>query len=83
MSEKAAVESVRSDSAGSPEVSIVVPVFNEEGTLEHLASELLRVLSGESFEIVLVNDGSKDRTGEILVQLGAGSSGGRRGGACP
>ncbi len=69
MSDKAVAESVRSDSTSSPEVSIVVPVFNEEATLRHLASELFRVLADESFELILVNDGSKDRTGDILVEL--------------
>ena len=62
-------EAVVARAVPTPEVSIVVPVFDEEGTLEHLSAELLRVLDGESFEIVLVNDGSRDRTGSILVDL--------------
>lgn len=59
----------RSLPASGPEVSIVVPVFNEEGTVRHLVRELLRALEAESFEIVLVNDGSKDGTGDLLVEL--------------
>ena len=55
--------------AVSPEVSIVVPVFNEETTVRHLVQELRRALADESFEIILVNDGSTDATGEILVEL--------------
>lgn len=69
MSEKAVAESVGNQPEGRPEVSIVVPVFNEEGTLRHLASELFRVMGGESFELILVNDGSKDGTSEILLEL--------------
>lgn len=69
MNQKAVAESVRNEEAGRPEVSIVVPVFNEEGTLRHLVSELFRALAAEDLELILVNDGSKDRTGEILLEL--------------
>jgi undecaprenyl-phosphate 4-deoxy-4-formamido-L-arabinose transferase len=54
-----------------PEVSIVVPVFNEEGTLRELHAKVASALAGESFELVLVNDGSRDRSGEILRELAA------------
>ena len=60
---------VRERSAESPEISIVVPVFNEDGGLQHLVDELVRVLQGETFELVLVNDGSTDRSGVILHDL--------------
>lgn len=54
-----------------PEVSVVVPVFNEEGNLERLWHEVSRALAGESFELVLVNDGSRDGSGRILRTLAA------------
>ncbi len=57
------------DAGRPPEVSIVVPVFNEEASVEHLVDALLRVLSGENFEVVLVNDGSTDRTATLLLEL--------------
>lgn len=69
MDEKAVAETVGVQPVTEPEVSIVVPVFNEEGTLRHLASELFRVMKDEAFELVLVNDGSKDRSGDILLEL--------------
>ncbi|GAL95435.1 MAG: glycosyltransferase family 2 protein [Microcystis wesenbergii TW10] len=51
--------------------SIVIPVYNEEKgitpTLELLQEQLK--LSNCTYEIVVVNDGSKDRTGEILREL--------------
>jgi dolichol-phosphate mannosyltransferase len=45
-------------------MSVVVPVYNEQEVLEALHSRLLQVLGPAvpSFEVVFVNDGSKDRT---------------------
>jgi glycosyltransferase involved in cell wall biosynthesis len=54
-----------------PTVSIAVPLHNEEGNVEPLYREIKGVMekSRLSYEIVLVNDGSSDRTGEILRRL--------------
>ena len=53
------------------DLSVVVPLFNEEESLPHLVEQLLQALrpSGERFELVLVNDGSSDRTAEVLEQI--------------
>lgn len=52
-------------------ISVVVPVYNSEGTLGDLISRLEGVLSGLGceFEAVLVNDGSRDGSWPVLVQL--------------
>lgn len=53
-------------------ISIVIPCFNEESTLEILYEELNRVtlsMDDYFFEYVFVNDGSKDRTLAILKEL--------------
>ncbi len=52
-------------------ISVVVPLFNEEATLEELHRRLRATLAtlGHPFEMVLVNDGSRDRTGAILDAL--------------
>jgi glycosyltransferase involved in cell wall biosynthesis len=52
-------------------LSVVVPVFNEEESIGPLYDELRRVLEeiGESFEILVVDDGSTDGTRERLRQL--------------
>ncbi len=52
-------------------ISVVVPVFNEEDSLPELVGQLLAVMrpNGESFELVLVNDGSFDKSAEILTRL--------------
>lgn len=54
-----------------PELSVVAPLHNEEenaAPLFHAIREALDPL-GRSFEVLLVNDGSSDRTGEILDGL--------------
>jgi dolichol-phosphate mannosyltransferase len=52
--------------ATSPEVSVVVPLFNEEESVPILQSELRAALSGFDHEIVFVDDGSVDRTVEQI-----------------
>ena len=51
-----------------PSLSVVVPVFNEEANLPELLPRLAAALGtiGKSYEVVLVNDGSRDRSLEIL-----------------
>jgi dolichol-phosphate mannosyltransferase len=56
-----------------PILSVVAPCFNEEGVLHELFRRIRQVLdgAGESWELVLVNDGSRDRTPEIMRELHA------------
>jgi glycosyltransferase involved in cell wall biosynthesis len=55
----------------NPEISVVVPVFNEEGSVGALHAELIEVLAkeGHSYEIIYVNDGSSDNTLSVLQAL--------------
>ena len=52
-------------------LSIVVPIYNEEESLRFLVNQLLDVLRpmNESFELVLVNDGSSDNSDEVMRKL--------------
>ena len=52
-----------------PELSVVIPVYNEEAGLEKLFLRLYPALDalGYPYEIVFVNDGSRDRTALILA----------------
>ena len=55
------------------ELSVVIPAFNEQENLPALYARLLGALDplGVSYEIVFVNDGSRDRTLPMLQQLSA------------
>jgi glycosyltransferase involved in cell wall biosynthesis len=57
--------------AAHPQVSVVVPLFNEEESLPLLVDKLLEALrpQGRSFELVLVDDGSSDGTAAVLKRL--------------
>ena len=51
-----------------PPISILIPCYNEEETVAETI-EFLSKISYPNFEIIAVNDGSRDSTGTILVEL--------------
>ena len=55
------------------ELSVIAPCYNEEGNVQELTSRLLKILEYKSIrgQVVLVDDGSRDATGEIIDQLAA------------
>jgi undecaprenyl-phosphate 4-deoxy-4-formamido-L-arabinose transferase len=52
-----------------PEISVVIPIYNEQAGLAHLFARLYPALDalGTSYEIVFVNDGSRDNSASILA----------------
>ncbi len=54
-----------------PEISIVIPLFDEEDNLEELHSRITGVMAalGLSYEIVFVDDGSRDRSFDVIERL--------------
>jgi glycosyltransferase involved in cell wall biosynthesis len=54
------------------DISVVIPLFNEEESLRELCEWIVRVMNTNSFsyEIILVNDGSTDRSWEVIESLG-------------
>ena len=52
----------------APEVSVIVPVYNEEAGLPALFARLYPALDGLAtrYEVVFVNDGSRDRSAALL-----------------
>jgi len=52
----------------SPEVelSVLMPVFNERGTIEQAIAAVLEAGPAESYEVIVVDDGSRDGTSELL-----------------
>jgi putative flippase GtrA len=54
-------------------LSVILPAYNEEELIADTVSHVMSVLSSwmRDFEVIVVNDGSKDRTGEIVAALKA------------
>ena len=52
-----------------PALSVIVPVYNEEDVLQALFDRLYPVLDamGEPYEVIFVNDGSRDRSAQMLA----------------
>src|SRR6476659_3729722 len=57
-----------------PQVSVIIPVYNERENLDALTARLNAALQeclDESFEVVFVDDGSRDGSSEMLDELAA------------
>lgn len=64
----------RMRASGEPEISIVIPVYNEEENLPVLAEEIRAAMepvetSGRPYEVVLVDDGSTDTSPAVMARL--------------
>ena len=55
----------------APELSIVVTLYDEEGTLEELYRRIVATLGDRSYELIFVDDGSRDGTWPIVERLHA------------
>jgi glycosyltransferase involved in cell wall biosynthesis len=53
----------------NPELSLVIPVYNGSRTVAGLVEHIVKVFGSTSFEIILVNDGSKDDSEQVCAQL--------------
>ncbi len=56
-----------------PVYSVVAPIYNEEGNIDLLYKRMVTVMdsTGEPWELILVNDGSRDRSPEMINGLAA------------
>ena len=52
-------------------VSVVVPMYDEEGTARELHRRVCSAMGPVPFELVVVDDGSKDATADVLAELAA------------
>ena len=57
--------------AKETDLSVIIPVYNEEQNILELYKQLKRVLrnTGKSHEVIFVDDGSKDQTLDILAEI--------------
>jgi len=55
-----------------PRLSIVVTLYNEAGTLEELHRRVADALGRDDYELILVDDGSRDTTWQVVERLAAG-----------
>jgi len=54
---------------GDPMLTVVIPVYNEGETLASFAPSLIEFCRTKGWMVIFVNDGSRDNTKQILVQL--------------
>jgi glycosyltransferase involved in cell wall biosynthesis len=68
------ITSERPNGPPGPRLSVVAPCYNEEGSLPQFVARTVAACSsaaGESYEILLVNDGSRDHTWACILALAA------------
>jgi dolichol-phosphate mannosyltransferase len=60
--------------ADRPELSVVIPAFNEEANLRPMVDRLVAAVEPavDGLEILFVDDGSRDRTWDVIAELAAG-----------
>ena len=65
------IDSPKKSGITPPDISIVVPLLNEEQSLGELADQITKALAktSYSYEILFIDDGSTDRSWEIIEQL--------------
>ncbi|HKI86473.1 MAG TPA: glycosyltransferase family 2 protein, partial [Thermoanaerobaculia bacterium] len=57
------------DSIASPKLSILMPAYNEEATIVPAVERVMSTSLPVAFELVVVDDGSSDRTASLLGEL--------------
>jgi glycosyltransferase involved in cell wall biosynthesis len=63
---------IQTDGQRDRRVLVVIPAYNEEGTIEEVVRRARESLSG--FDLLVIDDGSRDGTGEILARLGVATA---------
>lgn len=61
------------ETSSDPDISVVVPLYNEEESLPELEEWIRRVMdtNGFTYEILFIDDGSTDRSAEVIERLAA------------
>jgi glycosyltransferase involved in cell wall biosynthesis len=53
----------------TPDISVVVPAYNEAENVENLATEIAAALSDVSYEMIFIDDASSDSTKSVLIEM--------------
>jgi dolichol-phosphate mannosyltransferase len=53
----------------APQISLIVPTINESENLPTLAAQIAQAMAGRSYEILIVDDNSKDATPQVCAEL--------------
>ena len=56
------------------QLAIIIPVYNEEENIEKVINDWRKILEKKKFDIIVINDGSKDKTKLILDKIKKKSS---------
>jgi len=76
LDEREFAELARLDASEAPELSVIIPIFDEEDSIralnEQLQHELIRL--GRTYEIVYVDDGSRDASADRLAEVAKSDS---------
>ncbi|MEP6546436.1 MAG: glycosyltransferase family 2 protein [Gammaproteobacteria bacterium] len=70
----AVAEQVQTTVRAGPELSIIVPTFNERGNVAELIASLISCLGNRSWEVVFVDDDSPDGTADLVRERAAADS---------
>lgn len=57
-----------------PELSVVIPLLNEESSLNELSNKILKSVNGLNLEIIFVDDGSTDKSWQVIESLSKNDS---------
>ncbi len=63
------MNSVSEKTDRNPDISIVIPAFNEEESISELVQEIKECMKGMQYEIIVIDDGSTDGTWERITEL--------------
>ena len=56
----------------TPNLSLIVPVYDEEDNLRPLHQAIIEALTEQTFEVIYVNDGSRDASAQVLESIAKG-----------
>ncbi|MBR1734813.1 MAG: glycosyltransferase [Alphaproteobacteria bacterium] len=68
ITKKNLIKSADAVNSKNPEISVVIPMFNEQENIDNLCARLLKTMDSvkKNYEVIFIDDGSSDRTPQLL-----------------